>query len=120
MTTVAAPTKTSIFEKGEHRVEGRLQVSGRAKYAADFERPGMLWAAFVAGTEPHARIRSVDTAEAKATKGVHAVLTGADIGDRYLGRALLDWPVLANEKVHFVGQYVAAVAAETREIAEAA
>lgn len=120
MTTVAAPTKNSILETGERRVEGRSKVSGRAQYAADFQRPGMLWAAFVAGTEPHARIRSVDTAEAKKMPGVHAVLTGADVAGRYLGRAILDWPVLAHEKVHFVGQYVAAVAAETREIAEAA
>jgi len=52
--------------------------------------------------------------------GVHAVLTGTDIGERFLGRALFDWPVLATDIVRFAGQYVVAVAADTREIAEAA
>ncbi len=119
-TAVAPTTIRAILDTPERRVEGNAKVGGRAKYAADFNAPGMLWAAFVAGTVPHARICSVDTAEAKGMHGVHAVLTGADVPDRYLGRAILDWPVLAHEKVHFVGQYVAAVAAETREIAEAA
>ena len=121
MTTVA-PVKTpaSVLETPEYRVEGRYKVSGKAQYSADFSRPGMLWAAFVVSTEAHAKIRSVDTAEARATAGVHAVLTGADVPNRFFGRALMDWPVLAHEKVHFVGQYVAAVAADTRAIAEAA
>ena len=52
--------------------------------------------------------------------GVHAVLTGADIGDVRFGAVLADWPVLAYERVRLVGEYVAAVAAETREAAEAA
>jgi CO/xanthine dehydrogenase Mo-binding subunit len=120
MTTVTAPGTTSILATGEYRVEGPAKVSGRAEYAADFRREGMLWAAFTLGTEPHAKIRSVDTARARAIPGVRAVLTGADVPNRFFGRALMDWPVLAHEKVHFVGQYVAAVAADTREIAEAA
>lgn len=82
--------------------------------------PGTLWAGFVSSTVPHARIGTVDVSEAKNLRGVHAVLTGADIPDRFLGRALMDWPVLAQDKVYFVGQYVAAVAAETRELAEQA
>ena len=52
--------------------------------------------------------------------GVHTVLSGNDIGEHYLGRALFDWPVLAIDVVRFNGQYVVAVAAETREEAWAA
>ena len=52
--------------------------------------------------------------------GVHAVLTGADIGERYIGVTLSDWPVLAYERVRFVGEFVVAVAAETRALAEQA
>ncbi len=104
----------------EVRVEGALKAGGRARYVSDVRRPGMLWARFLLSPLPHARIVAIDTAKAKAVPGVHAVLTGADIGPRRFGRALLDWPVLAYERVRFVGERVAAVAAETREAAEAA
>jgi CO/xanthine dehydrogenase Mo-binding subunit len=104
----------------ERRVDGGVKVSGQAKYSADFAMEGMLWAAFLTAPVAHARIVSIDTAAARAIPGVHAVLTGADIGERYLGRVLFDWPVLAFDKVRFIGDHVAAVAAETREIAQAA
>jgi len=50
--------------------------------------------------------------------GVHAVLTGADIGHVGLGRRLLDWPALATDRVRMVGDRVAAVAAETKQAAD--
>ncbi len=117
--TVIAPAR-SRFASDELRLEGRAKVSGAAAYAADAARPGMLWAAFVASPVPHARIVSIDTQAAREMPGVHAVLTGTDIGEHYLGRALFDWPVLATDVVRFIGQYVVAVAAETREAAQAA
>jgi CO/xanthine dehydrogenase Mo-binding subunit len=104
----------------EFRAEGRDKVTGRAAYAADSTVPNSLWAAFAGSPVAHARIVAIDTVAARALPGVHAVLTAADIGERYLGRALMDWPVLAGEKVLFIGQHVAAVAAETAEIAAAA
>jgi CO/xanthine dehydrogenase Mo-binding subunit len=82
--------------------------------------PGMLWADFLPGTMAHAKIVSIDTAEARAMPGVHAVLTGRDIGEHYFGRRLCDWPVLAIDRVRFIGEFVAAVAAETPQIAAAA
>ena len=119
--TVRTPTKQRTqFETDEVRVEGRAKVSGEAAYSADAVRPGMLWAAFVASPYAHARIVSVGMEAARKMPGVHAVLAGADIGEHYLGRALFDWPVLAIDVVHFNGQYVVAVAAETREEAQAA
>lgn len=108
------------FAEPEYRVEGPLKVTGRARYSADVRLPGMLWARFAMSRLPHARIVSIDTSAALAVPGVHAVLTGADIGPRRFGRVLYDWPVLAYGRVRFVGERVAAVAAETREAAEEA
>jgi carbon-monoxide dehydrogenase large subunit len=116
MTTTAA----GAWIGSERRVEGREKVSGEAKFSADMHRAGMLWAAFVISPYPHARIVRIDTAVAKAMSGVHAVLTAADIGNIRFGVVLADWPVLAVERVRLVGDYVAAVAAETREQADAA
>jgi CO/xanthine dehydrogenase Mo-binding subunit len=120
--TVTAPIHIpdTSLESDELRVEGRAKVSGAAAYAADAARPGMLWAAFVTSPFAHARIIGVDMQAARAMPGVHVVLSGKDIGEHYLGRALFDWPVLATDLVRFIGQYVVAVAAETREAAQAA
>ena len=112
------PEAAKIFEAPEYRVEGPLKVTGRARYTSDVHLPGMLYAKFLLSPHPHARIVSIDTSAARAVPGVHAVLTGQDIGDRRFGRYLYDWPVLAYERVLFVGERVAAVAAETREAAE--
>jgi carbon-monoxide dehydrogenase large subunit len=121
MTTTIAPPKRrtgiDVLRTDEYRVEGRDKVTGAGQYSADFTRPQMLWAALLRSPVPHARIRSIDTAAARALPGVHAVLTGADIGEHYLGRALLDWPVLAIDRVRFIGDHVAAVAADSAEIA---
>ncbi len=104
----------------DERVEGRLKVTGQARYAADFRLPGMLWARFLTSPHPHARIVSIDAEAARAVPGVHAVLTGADVRGSRMGRRLMDWPVLAWDRVRFVGDRVAALAAETREAAEEA
>lgn len=59
MTTLAKTGAPDIFETPEWRIEGRDKVTGAAKYAADITRPGMLHAAFVGSTYPHARVVSV-------------------------------------------------------------
>jgi carbon-monoxide dehydrogenase large subunit len=117
--TRSAP-RVDRFAADERRVDGDAKVSGAAQYTADFSLPGMLWAAFVASPLAHARIVAIDSSEARALPGVHAVLTGADIGEHFFGRRLCDWPVLALERVRFIGEFVAAVAADTPAIAEAA
>lgn len=114
------PEAARIFDEPEYRVEGPLKVTGRARYTSDVGLPGMLYARFLLSPHPHARIISIDTSAANAVPGVHVVLTGQDIGDRRFGRYLYDWPVLAYDRVLFVGERVAAVAAETREAAEEA
>src|SRR2546421_3474510 len=100
--------------------EGPEKVSGRALYAADLLLPGMLWGKVLRSPYPHANIVRLDTARARQVPGVHAVLTGQDLPDRRVGRLLRDIPVLARDRVLFVGEKVAAVAAETLEAAEEA
>ena len=109
-----------VLADDERRVEGRDKVSGRAKYTADVAREDTLWAAYAESPHAHARIRAIDVRAARAVAGVRAVLAGADIGLTLLGRQILDWPVLAVDTVRFIGDRVAAVAAETREAAEEA
>src|SRR4051812_8660380 len=99
----------------EKRVDGRLKVTGAARYTADLDPPGTLWARFLLSPHPHALIKRIDASEARAVPGVQAVLTGADIGLRRFGRHLFDCPVLAVDRVRYVGDRVAAVAAETRD-----
>ncbi|HXP92875.1 MAG TPA: xanthine dehydrogenase family protein molybdopterin-binding subunit [Candidatus Binatia bacterium] len=121
--TVTLPrrkTPLETFADPEIRVEGRDKVSGKAQYTGDVTKPNMLWAAFAVSSVPHARIVSIDTSAAKEVPGVRAILTGADIGDKRFGRHMHDWPVLAFEKVRFIGERVAAVAAETKDAAEEA
>ena len=109
-----------LFAVDEYRIDGRDKVSGRSTYAADVKRDGALWAAFVESPYPHAAVLAIDTRAARAIAGVRAVLTAEDIGHRRFGRALCDWPILASGTVRFIGDRVAAVAAETRAAAEEA
>ncbi|HXG20849.1 MAG TPA: xanthine dehydrogenase family protein molybdopterin-binding subunit [Methylomirabilota bacterium] len=101
-------------------VEGPAKVTGRALYTADILAPGLLWGKCLRSPFPHARILSIDVAQARQLPGVHAVLTGADLPEVRLGRFLLDIPVLARDRVRFIGEKVAAVAAESPDIAEEA
>lgn len=102
------------------RVEGEEKVSGRALYAADIQLPGTLWGKVLRSPHPHARIVQVDTARAQAVPGVRAVITGNDVRGWLMGKSMRDIPALCWDKVRFVGDRVAAVAAETLDAAEAA
>jgi CO/xanthine dehydrogenase Mo-binding subunit len=112
--------RPALLDVPERRIDGELKTTGAARYTADLDVPGALQAAFARSPYPHARIASVDTSRARALAGVHAVLTGADVRGQRLGRRLQDWPVLCWDRVLFIGDRVAAVAADTREIAEEA
>jgi xanthine dehydrogenase molybdenum-binding subunit len=94
------------------------KVTGAAKYTDDYAFPNMLHARTLRAKYPHARILRINTGKAKALPGVHAVLTADDIpGQKNHGLVIPDWPALASEKVRYIGDPVAVVAAETREIA---
>ena len=100
------------------RVDGIDKVTGKAKFIGDLDIPGMLYGRILRSPYPHARILSVDSSGAESLDGIVSVLTSKDILDLdpyYNGR-----PVIAMEKVRYVGEPVAAVAAENEESAEEA
>jgi len=102
------------------RVEGPAKVTGATQYTADVALPGTLWGRALRSPLPHARIVRIETSRAQQVPGVDVVLTGADVrGIRY-GRRLFDVPVLAEDRVRFAGERVAAVAAQDRDAAEEA
>jgi CO/xanthine dehydrogenase Mo-binding subunit len=109
----------SIGQPAGH-VEGPAKVTGRALYTADVTPPGMLWGKCLRSPFPHARLLSIDVSHARQVPGVHAVLTGSDLPEVRIGRFLLDIPVLARDRVRFIGEKVVAVAAESPDIAEEA
>lgn len=92
------------------------KVTGATEYAADLFIPKQLYAAVFRSPVPHARIKKVDTAKAAAYPGVRSVVTGEDAPYSY-GRFIKDQSFLARGKVRFLGEPVAAVAADTLEIA---
>jgi CO/xanthine dehydrogenase Mo-binding subunit len=119
--TVSIPSEVlAALAEPEERIEGQLKVRGSARYAADTSLPGMLYSATLYSPVSHARIVSLDADAARATPGVHAVITGTDLGHILWGRRVRDWPLLAHERVRFVGDRLAVVAAESPEAAQAA
>src|SRR5207249_10366251 len=102
------------------RVEGAEKVSGQAIYAADVHFPDALWGKILRSPYPHARIVSIDTSKAWNVEGVKAIVTGKDEPDHYVGKSIRDIPVLCWDKVRYIGDKIAAVAAETREAADEA
>jgi len=101
-------------------VEGAEKVTGGTEFTADITLPGTLWIKVLRSPYPHARIVSIDVAAAAALPGVAMAVTGQDFPDAMVGIRMRDMPVLAVDKVRFSGEPVAAVAAESVDIAEAA
>ncbi|MGZ8479894.1 MAG: molybdopterin cofactor-binding domain-containing protein, partial [Candidatus Binatia bacterium] len=102
------------------RIEGELKVSGQAKYAVDVTLPGMLWGKLLRSPIASGKIKRIDTSKAEKLKGVRAIITGADCSGLKIGRRLYDMPILADGEVRFIGEKVAAVAADSEDIAEEA
>lgn len=111
----------SLIGQSVIREDAIPKVTGKAVYAADIKRRGMLHAKVLLSPHPHALIRRIDTQKARSMPGVHAVLTAADIpGTNSFGIAIPDQQVLADEKVRFIGESVAVVAAEDPALAQEA
>ena len=117
---LATNDKLSVIGKPTPRLDGRLKVTGAAKYTADVRLPGMLFARMVRSTQPHATVLAIDTSAAERAEGVRAVV----LVDHLLGGAELREPGKEGSPrypvVRYVGQPVAAVAAATQAQADEA
>jgi 4-hydroxybenzoyl-CoA reductase subunit alpha len=112
----------SVIGKRIPRIDGRVKVTGEAKYAADYEMPGMLWCKILRSPYPHARILNIETSRAERLPGVKAVCSGKDFGGWTWGwmPKTRDEPPLAVDRVRYMAEGVAAVAAVDEDTAEEA
>ena len=112
----------SVIGKRVPRIDAKEKVMGQAKYAADYSLQGMLWCKVARAPYPHARILNIDTSRAERLPGVKGVVTGKDFGGWTWGfmATTRDEPPLAVEKVRYLYEGVAAVAAVDEETAEEA
>lgn len=116
-----ATTEYSNIGNTEVNVNARAKVTGKAKYVNDMELPRMLHGELKRSPYPHAKIVSIDTARAEKLPGVKAVIVGDEQTSPFrYGSGVEDEYVLARDKVRFVGDVVAAVAADTEQIAQEA
>ena len=103
----------SVIGKSHPRIDALEKVTGRATYAADVSLPGMLVCKVLSSTRSHARIVSIDTSKAERLPGVRGIITGKDFPDIYFGSgAMKDRRIMAREEVFYIGEPVAAVAAD--------
>lgn len=113
-------SELKIVGRSFRRVDALEKVLGSAKYTHDLQIPGMLWAKVLRSTVPHAEIVTLDVKPALQVTGVRAAITAEDFADHgNLGFPVKDEYVLAHRKVRYVGEPIAAVAADTAEAAEA-
>jgi len=118
--------------KPVRRREDDRFIQGRGQYTDDINRPNQTYAVFVRSPHAHARIRNIDTAAALETDGVVTILTGKEVTEDGLAGLICGWmihskdgsemkagghPILATEKVRYVGDHVAIVIAETKAAA---
>src|ERR1044071_1880701 len=109
-----------VIGRPVERVDGPEMLSGQALYGPDVRVPGMLWGKILRSPIPHGRVLRVDLEGAKKHPGVKAVIAAPDVPNRRYGYAVEDEYIFARDKVIYVGQPVAAVAAVDEETAEEA
>lgn len=111
--------KNGMIGKSVPVRDAAMKVTGQMRYVADMKLPGMLYAKILFSPVPHARIKSIDTTQAQALEGVHAVVCYKDSPkNRYNGNGedkdINPSELVFDQTVRFVGDKVAAVAADTR------
>src|SRR5947209_12474695 len=118
------PAPPKQVRRSVRRLEGRAKVDGSVEYILNLTLPGMLYGKIARSSIPHGKIVRIDTTAALALEGVHAVITGEDIRrvmpNPYYGPAFHDQPILALEKVRYVGEPVAVALASDPHVAEEA
>ena len=111
--------KYKIIGKSERRVDAWGKVTGRAKFAEDYTVGHQLWGKVLRAKHPHAKILSIDISRAAILPGVEAVLTAKDIpGSKAFGIVTKNQQILAEDRVRYLGDGVALVAAVSKEVAE--
>jgi len=111
----------SFIGNNVRRIDAPSKVTGKLRYAGDMVFPNMLHMQVLRSPHAHARILSINTSEAEALEGVESVITAADVpGTDGFGVFVHDQPIMARDKVRYVGEGVAAVSAESEEIARKA
>jgi 4-hydroxybenzoyl-CoA reductase alpha subunit len=119
--TDLAEAEFTQLGRRNRRIEGLRKSTGKEVYTDDLVLPGMLHAKLLRSTVPHARIVSIDTSSAEALEGVHGVITGQDLPTPY---GIIPWTrdehALALDKVRYIGDAVACVAAVDEDTANAA
>lgn len=113
--------KFQVIGKPHRKLDSTLKATGAALYTDDIALPGMLHAKTLRSTRAHAKIVSIDTSKAEALPGVHGVLVGAELPERY---GVIPWTpdeqALCTDKVRFIGDEVCAVAAVDEDTANEA
>ena len=111
----------SVIGQSLPRIDGMAKCAGDTRYADDITLPRMIFAKLLRSPHPHARIRDVAVDRALERAGVHAIITGADLPEKFgIMPSTQDEEALAVDKVRYVGDPVAAVAAVSEEVAEEA
>jgi len=114
-------SERKVIGKPQRKIEGLAKSTGRAVYTDDIVLPGMLHGKILRSPHPHAEIVSIDTSGAEALEGVHAVITGHDMPVKY---GIIPWTPdeypLCLDRVRFIGDGVAAVAALDEDTANRA
>lgn len=110
----------SVIGRSAPLVDAREKVTGRATFACDLRLPRLLRGAQLLSPSPHARIGAIDLRKALRAPGVRAILTGRDIPDAPIGPVKKDRYVIARDRVRFIGETVAVVAAEDDDAAREA
>jgi xanthine dehydrogenase molybdenum-binding subunit len=112
--------RDTLIGKRIPKMDAPEKASGKTRYIHDIDVPGQLWGKILRSSRVHARITRIDASKAKALPGVHVVITAADIPDQRPIGVNKDHPALKGDKVRCVRDEIAAVAADTEAIAEAA
>jgi len=118
----AAQRSSGVVGRRVERADGRIKLAGQAEFTGDIRLPGMLYGAILRSPVASALVVAIDTSAAEELDGVVAVLTGGDLSDLdpFYGHALRDRPIVAIDRVRFVGEPVAVVAAQTQAVADLA
>jgi len=121
MSTVSTKIKErKVLGKKVSFVDANQKVTGKAEFLADINYPGMLYGKILRSPLPHAKIKRIDTSRAAAMPGVKAVITADDVPSNKFGLSVPDVNIFAVDKVRYMGDEVAAVAAVSEEVAEKA